>query len=926
MALKARFFNSTNQDRTYTAEDMAEYFASLVGNGVFAGVGSSCKVVASSGMGVNVQPGKLWINGYFAVNTADFSITVAPSDSTFPRIDCIVARIDLTQRTIVLAAVTGSPAASPTAPALVRTDTIYELGFATILIMPNATSITQSNITDTRADSNVCGWVTGIIEQIDATELFTQFQAQFNGWFENLQNQLDENQAGNLQNQIDTINTDLQECAKTSYVDTSVQAISSQVKGFYATVAALTAALPSGNDYSYVVTADGYIYRWNGSWASTGYSYNAVNLADNSVTFAKANKTDIQTTRYPFQNAATLKNASNVDISDLLRSAFVDIRLYGASETEQYAIGRITVTDTETQITIWNAAYTIVCAYYYAGRRLPLKETITLSPMNNSGITAKIIINWAAFSSSVSYQYLSLVYSYTGISKQCYVDNIRQIEDKQTADSLQEQIDFIDGYSKFPFSKRALLYRRAYNDGQIDKNAFVSIVIGTKIASARYYVSEFTNKTTSRRLIILSEEIGGKYEEIFFSADNSGTRYSGIEYIQLTCGSEIRGYALINWNYATAYNLYQLADTELDFACCVPFEVFRNNMLIDVPELVLPDVMYATVGHEFNIYFESVLRCKNPENFHWKITLGDGNIGHQYSDRLSFIPTSSDLGDKTLSVSVYYDSTTDAAPVITKTVTVKVLASGALSQAKNVMFIGDSYTDMGYIISEIKNMAGENLNFVGTRTSTQIDANGNSRTLSHEGRSGWTTTNYMQASRNSVVNPFYNSAVSTFDFSYYMATQSVQKPDIVNICLGTNDGYNWKHTQAPLAVIVNSIKAYDSSIKIVVTTLSPTPKDAYGYGRSNLTNGDWNWKQQQYMLSHVQGIYADYGDREDENIFIAPAYKNIDRDYDYEKAVQAVSTRNPATKSVTWDNVHVSRYGFYKISDEWYSVLQRLVQ
>ena len=32
---KSSFFNSVSHDRTYKAEDWAEYFASFIGNGVF---------------------------------------------------------------------------------------------------------------------------------------------------------------------------------------------------------------------------------------------------------------------------------------------------------------------------------------------------------------------------------------------------------------------------------------------------------------------------------------------------------------------------------------------------------------------------------------------------------------------------------------------------------------------------------------------------------------------------------------------------------------------------------------------------------------------------------------------------------------------------------------------------------------------------
>src|SRR5699024_2299229 len=98
-----------------------------------------------------------------------------------------------------------------------------------IFVPRNATSVYNSHITDKRADLDVCGYsklqgnldVAGMeqhyeslleqlvadFEQLASTnqsnleQLLTDQQALFQDWFENLQNQLDENQATNLQNQ-----------------------------------------------------------------------------------------------------------------------------------------------------------------------------------------------------------------------------------------------------------------------------------------------------------------------------------------------------------------------------------------------------------------------------------------------------------------------------------------------------------------------------------------------------------------------------------------------------------------------------------------------------------------------------------------------------------------------------------------------------
>lgn len=198
MAFISRFYNSKNGDRTYSAEDWAGYFASFVGNGVFAEPANGCQVAAAGGMKVIVRPGKLWINGYYSINTTDYPLTLLAADENNARYDLVVARLDLTRRTTVLAVVTGTAAEIPKIPALTRTDTVYELGLAVITVRAGVISVTQANITDTRMNDDSCGVVKGIIDQISTKDLFAQYDAIFNQWFHGLEVTLEGDVAANL--------------------------------------------------------------------------------------------------------------------------------------------------------------------------------------------------------------------------------------------------------------------------------------------------------------------------------------------------------------------------------------------------------------------------------------------------------------------------------------------------------------------------------------------------------------------------------------------------------------------------------------------------------------------------------------------------------------------------------------------------------
>lgn len=177
---RSSFFNSVSGDRTYKAEDWASYFASFIGNGVFPLPSTGLQVVVNDGMTITVRAGKAWINGYFYTNSTDLSVTLATADGQLKRIDRIVVRWDLTNRTISAKVKSSAFSASPVAPTLQRDADIFELALADVLVTAGTTAITQGNITDQRLNTTLCGVVAGVVQQIDTTAFNTQLQA----WFE----------------------------------------------------------------------------------------------------------------------------------------------------------------------------------------------------------------------------------------------------------------------------------------------------------------------------------------------------------------------------------------------------------------------------------------------------------------------------------------------------------------------------------------------------------------------------------------------------------------------------------------------------------------------------------------------------------------------------------------------------------------------
>lgn len=201
MAITSGFFNSLNGDRKYNAAQMSEYFQGIISDGVLANYLDKMKVSAGSGMGVNIASGRAFIDSRWIESNAVEQFTLDASHPTLNRYDAIVIRLDYSSRDITFNVKKGENASDPVKPAITNSETVKELCLAYVLIPAGSTSISAVNITDTRPDSRICGWVTGVITQLDTSDLFDQWNtayqnyydamtSSFNEWFSTLTGQL----------------------------------------------------------------------------------------------------------------------------------------------------------------------------------------------------------------------------------------------------------------------------------------------------------------------------------------------------------------------------------------------------------------------------------------------------------------------------------------------------------------------------------------------------------------------------------------------------------------------------------------------------------------------------------------------------------------------------------------------------------------
>ena len=167
----------------FDAADVAAYLAGLT-SGVFSSA-ADFPVTAAGGLKVTVGAGRGWVHpsrftGYSITKREADTLTMPLADPSLPRIDRIVMRYDAGARAASLQVLQGTASSTPTAPAISRTELIYDLCLAEITRPAGSTSITTGQITDTRLDEALCGLVRDGVTGIPTDELLAAARERIN--------------------------------------------------------------------------------------------------------------------------------------------------------------------------------------------------------------------------------------------------------------------------------------------------------------------------------------------------------------------------------------------------------------------------------------------------------------------------------------------------------------------------------------------------------------------------------------------------------------------------------------------------------------------------------------------------------------------------------------------------------------------------
>lgn len=185
MSFASGFFNSIDHDRLYDATDISRLFDGLIRDGIFASIGDCLVVKQSNQMNVTVGTGRAWFNHTWSYNDALYPVTIPPSEILMDRIDAIVLEINSIEsvRANSIKLIKGTPASTPTKPALTNTKEVHQYPLAYVKVGKEVTSIRQADI-ENCVGTSVCPFVTGILEVISIEQLIPQWKDILNRFVE----------------------------------------------------------------------------------------------------------------------------------------------------------------------------------------------------------------------------------------------------------------------------------------------------------------------------------------------------------------------------------------------------------------------------------------------------------------------------------------------------------------------------------------------------------------------------------------------------------------------------------------------------------------------------------------------------------------------------------------------------------------------
>ena len=338
------------------------------------------------------------------------------------------------------------------------------------------------------------------------------------------------------------------------------------------------------------------------------------------------------------------------------------------------------------------------------------------------------------------------------------------------------------------------------------------------------------------------------------------------------------------------------------------------------PKFILPSSIGIYKNMQFDLYFDGAIKYYQEfQKGNYYITAQDTSAstprvieGKLLNDKWFYTPAQDGIFKmKFRIVDTYTDAVVDEKEV-------EFVVKGKATTGLNLVTIGDTFTDNYGItkrLAELMEAGGATNNFIGLhdtgKAGVKDDAwSGWSWEHFSRGASGYKRVDRPDSSTNATVNQFYNPTSKKFDFAYYMSTyQSGKTVDTVIINLGLNDvqkktitevASKLSQSRSDIEAILNSIRSYNSAIKIFVGLIPKQPTDNTFLGSYSTT---YNSSERiNHNIEVFNELLLEMGAMK--NVYIVPTNVNFNREVSYltstlvtdqitQEEVEKVSGLNP---------------------------------
>ena len=359
-----------------------------------------------------------------------------------------------------------------------------------------------------------------------------------------------------------------------------------------------------------------------------------------------------------------------------------------------------------------------------------------------------------------------------------------------------------------------------------------------------------------------------------------------------------------------------------------PYYVAKKKTVVDstfIPYVILPNEIYVAEGRTIEIYNNQV--CINADRFRFKWIC---DVGYQYEKKFQIVGTSGLVGSqKTLKLELYNDELT---LLYEGSTTIKFV--GAISSSKKILPIGDSLTNGKWWLGEVENL-NSNIQYVGTFSKSVKDADDNTRTVYHEGRSGFKASDYVNGSPYTLYgatetthNAFYDLTNERFSPLYY-STQTGITFDAIQLFVGTNGQTLSNEANAnDIKTLVDNIRLDYPTMPIFIVNapyvanqngIGAEQKSGASDGYAGSLKGQMKYQNDMQIFNlatKLKELLKDYT-----NLYFIPVAFCHDSEHNYGTIEVPVNPRSTQTEIIPYCAIHPyeSTGGYWQFADIMYS-------